>query len=200
MIIKKIRKRLRDACIQVINGNRKLKINDSGTTYIRMNKGSIQGKGVLSLNPNAVNCKKTSKLRIDKGGKLIINGNVSLFTGFNIHVGKNAVLKIDSNTFINENALISIREKYEIGKNCAISNNVTILDSNFHEINGELREKNIKSEDKVLIGANTTILKGVTIGRNSVIGAESLVNKRIELNSIVGGNPLKYIKECKNWE
>ena len=135
-----------------------------------------------------------------RGGVLIINGTVSLFTGFNIHIGKNAVLSIDEGTFINENSLISIAKKCEIGKNCAISNNVTIIDSNFHEINGEMSNEEVKIGDKVLIGINTTILKGATIGDNCVIGAESLVSKKIEKNTIVAGRPAMFIKECKDWK
>ena len=49
-------------------------------------------------------------------------------------------------------------------------------------------------EDNVWIGVNTTILKGVTIGENSIIGANSLVVKDIPPNVIAGGNPCKVLK------
>lgn len=48
--------------------------------------------------------------------------------------------------------------------------------------------------DHVLIGANSIILKGVTIGEHSVIGAGSVVTRDIPANCIAGGNPCKIIK------
>jgi len=52
-------------------------------------------------------------------------------------------------------------------------------------------------EDYAFIGAHSTILKGVTIGRNSIIGAGSLVCKSVPANEIWGGNPAKYIRNIK---
>lgn len=51
----------------------------------------------------------------------------------------------------------------------------------------------VKIEDNVFIGMNTTILKGVHIGKNVIIGAGSLVNKDIPDNSVAAGNPCKVI-------
>lgn len=110
------------------------------------------------------------------------------------------MLRIEDGTFINENSLISIADKCEIGKQCAISNNVTIIDSNFHEINGELRSKEIKIGNKVLIGLNTTVLKGSLINDNCVIGVESVVVGEIEKNSIATGRIAKRINECVGWK
>jgi len=55
--------------------------------------------------------------------------------------------------------------------------------------------KNKKSKKPVLLGTNTTILKGVTIGDGAVIGANSLVNKNVSSMVVVGGSPAKIIKE-----
>lgn len=77
---------------------------------------------------------------------------------------------------------------------------MTIIDSNFHMINGKLTSKEIKIGDKVLIGANTTILKGSIINDNCVIGAESLVSKEIETNTIAAGKPAVFIKKCIDWK
>lgn len=48
--------------------------------------------------------------------------------------------------------------------------------------------------DNVFIGAKCIILKGVTIGENSIIGAGSVVTKNVPANQIWAGNPAKYIR------
>ncbi|MDP3115406.1 MAG: DapH/DapD/GlmU-related protein [Candidatus Cloacimonadaceae bacterium] len=52
-------------------------------------------------------------------------------------------------------------------------------------------------EDNVWIGLNVLVMKGVTIGQNSIIGAGSVVTKDIPANVIAAGNPCKVIKEIK---
>lgn len=49
-------------------------------------------------------------------------------------------------------------------------------------------------EDNVFIGARSIILKGVTIGENSIVGAGSVVTRSIPSNQIWGGNPAKFIR------
>ena len=48
--------------------------------------------------------------------------------------------------------------------------------------------------DNLFIGAHSTILKGVTVGENSIVGAGSVVTKNIPANQIWGGNPAKFIR------
>lgn len=91
-----------------------------------------------------------------------------------------------------------------IGAGCLIGANVTMADTDFHAINPANRRYNknndeiatapIVIEDNVFIGADVFILKGVTIGKNSVIGAGSIVTKDIPPNAIAAGNPAKIIK------
>lgn len=50
-------------------------------------------------------------------------------------------------------------------------------------------------EENAFIGAHSILLKGVRIGRNSIIGAGSVVTKSVPPNQIWGGNPAKYIRD-----
>ena len=88
----------------------------------------------------------------------------------------------------------------EIGRNCVLTDNVTILTHGYDYC--VLREKygevlgssgKVVIEDNVFIGARSIILKGVRIGKNSVIGAGSIVANDIPSNSLAAGNPCKVI-------
>lgn len=73
--------------------------------------------------------------------------------------------------------------------------NVTIMDSDQHTDDPRAgKDKPVRIEDNVWIGGGVTILKGVTIGRNSLIGAGSVVVKSIPENVIAAGNPCKVIR------
>jgi maltose O-acetyltransferase len=61
--------------------------------------------------------------------------------------------------------------------------------------NGAVASSEIHIQKNVFIGDHVTILKGVTIGENSVIGNHSVVTKSIPANVIAAGNPAKVIKQ-----
>lgn len=94
--------------------------------------------------------------------------------------------------------------KIKIGKNVLIGSNTTIVDTDFHSSNPHFRSKNdlpgkpINISDNVFIGMNCLVLKGVTIGENSTIGANSVVTNNIPANSVATGNPCKVLIK-RNW-
>lgn len=84
-----------------------------------------------------------------------------------------------------------------------IGPNTIIVDSDFHSIwppenrcntMGYENDKAVTIGKNVWIGMNCIILKGVTVGENSVIAAGSIVTKDIPPNVLVGGNPAKIIR------
>jgi len=124
--------------------------------------------------------------------------------GSHIETGNNVIIGMNC-TFVDCNKII-------IGNNVLIASNVQIYTST-HPTNKNRRlNKNWKKEglpffrtfalpvkinDNVWIGGGVIILPGVEIGKNSIIGAGSLVNKSIPANSIAIGNPCKVIKNLK---
>ena len=81
---------------------------------------------------------------------------------------------------------------------------VLIADTDFHSIHPKSRKNNDYSHDtareiclmnNVFVGTRSIILKGVTIGENSVIGAGSVVTSSIPSNVIAAGNPCRVIRE-----
>ena len=98
-----------------------------------------------------------------------------------------------------------------VGDHVILAQNVVItgLNHDYQDIalpikNQPITISQIRIEDEVWIGANSTILKGVTIGKHSVIAAGSVVNKSIPSYSVAVGNPAKVIKhfnsETSQWE
>jgi acetyltransferase-like isoleucine patch superfamily enzyme len=109
--------------------------------------------------------------------------------GFNIEIGKNVFVN-HACTFMSIGGII-------IENNVIIGPNVSIITAD-HSTNPEERDSIIASpiriRENVWIGANATILKGVTIGVNSIVAAGSVVTKDIPDNCIYGGVPAKCIK------
>lgn len=97
--------------------------------------------------------------------------------------------------------VIGASELIVIGNDVMVGANVLITDFDWHSIKPEERHhgmpqsKPVIISDNVFIGYSATILKGVSIGKNSVIGANSVVTKDIPANVIAAGNPCKVIKD-----
>lgn len=84
-------------------------------------------------------------------------------------------------------------EKIFIGSNSIIGYNTTILAHEYLIHEYRLGEVHIGSN--VMVGANSIILPGVTIGDHAVIGAGTVVHKDVAAGSFVAGNPLQVIRE-----
>ncbi|MGX9290467.1 acyltransferase [Bacillus sp. A015] len=82
-------------------------------------------------------------------------------------------------------------EKITVGRNSVIGYNTTILSHEY--LIKEYRLGEVYIGDEVLIGANSTILPGVTIGDGAIVSAGTLVHKDVPAGSFVGGNPMRMI-------
>src|SRR5690606_32622400 len=124
-----------------------------------------------------------------------------IYSGSKIYINKGATLILNGG-YINHNLNLSCFKKIEIGTGVAISENVTIRDSDNHGFLGELKPitEAIKIGNHVWIGMNVTILKCVRIGNGAVVAAGSIVTKNVPENSLVGGIPAKIIKENIQWK
>jgi acetyltransferase-like isoleucine patch superfamily enzyme len=147
-------------------------------------------------------CSIGRNLRMNNG----IEGNpIGCYNRCTFFVDKGAKLAIGSNFGISQAAIIC-HLSIKIGDNVKIGGGARIYDTDFHSIDPELRLNPLTDiinkqklpvviEENVFIGAHSTILKGVTIGKNSIIGACSVVTRNIPPNEIWGGNPAKFIRD-----
>ena len=104
----------------------------------------------------------------------------------NLKLGKNT--DIGAFTYMNAKFGIEITVGVQIGSHCSIYS-VSTIDNKKGKV---VLKKNCK------IGTHSTIMPGVTVGENSIIGAYSFVNKDIPDNVIAYGAPAKVIKSLKN--
>ena len=139
-----------------------------------------------------------SQLVMRKKSKLEIHGDFKIFTGINIWINENASLSLGSG-YISNNLNLACFNNITIGHNVAISENVTIRDSDNHSLNGGITTAPITIGNNVWIGMNVTILKGVNIEDGAVIAAGSVVNKDVPANTLVAGIPARIKKENIKW-
>jgi acetyltransferase-like isoleucine patch superfamily enzyme len=142
-----------------------------------------------------------SLLTMEDNSKLIIDDYFYIVSGCHIAIGKGAKLKIGSG-YIHSEATIDCSKKITIGQDVIISKDVVIRDTDSHRITSHKHNPTqpIEIENHVWIGIRATILKGVKIGKGSVIAAGAVVTKDVPENCIVGGVPAKIIKRNVNWE
>jgi abequosyltransferase len=121
------------------------------------------------------------------------------------------LIKIGDHTDIGKRLFISCAKKVEIGKGVLIAPNVFISDHSHNYQNTKIPVKNqgvtdpkpVEIGDGVWLGINVAILPGVKIGKNSVIGANSVVIKSIPDFCVAVGSPAKVVKRfhprSKKW-
>ncbi len=115
-------------------------------------------------------------------------------------MGENTEVIIGSNVVLANGMSIQATSKITLEDNVMIGINCLLVDTDGHDLNpdkrmtGEAKSGNITIKKNVVVFYNSTVLKGVTIGENSVIGCCSVVTKDIPANVFAAGNPAKVIR------
>jgi len=134
---------------------------------------------------------------------LSLGDGVLIGVGVQLAIAAGARLTVGSGTFINPNSRIFCAEGISIGRDCALSWDVEILDFDAHEIgsNGEFRPQSapVRIGDHVWVGTRAIILKGVEIGDGAIVGAGSVVTRSVPPRAVVAGNPARVVREDVDW-
>ena len=112
-------------------------------------------------------------------------------------------ITIGDNTFIGHGCGFNIGSEIWIGKNCLFSTGVHVYDLDGHPLDAAARRSGLPSPsesikpvrigDDVWVGNGAILLKGVTIGDRAIIAARSVVTKDVPADTIVGGNPARFV-------
>lgn len=177
--------------------------------YPRINRMILKSHGVVF----GKNIQIPSKvLWLIRGGRITIGDNfyLSSVNGVNpiasnlqadVYVEPGAALTIGNNVGMSSTRLW-IHESVRIGNNVKIGGCVLITDTDAHPMDYVVRRSSnegtksapVVIEDDVWVGAHCIILKGVTIGARSIIGAGSVVTNSIPVDCVAAGNPCRVIK------
>jgi acetyltransferase-like isoleucine patch superfamily enzyme len=164
----------------------------------------LSGEIEVTIRANLFN--HGSKANVKLGKHVVIDGTLECY--------ERGMLLVGDYSFVGR-ARIFAAHKVDIGIGVLISDNVIILDSDLHSLSASKRfaeavawskgkfpnvydgipGEPVIISDHVWIGANSVILKGVTIGEGAIVGAGSVVTKDVPPYTIVAGNPARIIRE-----
>jgi len=118
---------------------------------------------------------------------------------------RRAELTIGDRTTFQPRVKINCMDRIRIGDDCTFSWDVDILDYDFHsvvDLDGHSRPNHaeIWIQDRVWVGLGVKILKGVTIGHDSVVAAGAVVTRSIPPKSLAAGSPARVVKSITGWK
>lgn len=168
---------------------------------------------ILSVFPNSLlyflyEISSFSEAKIFIAIRYILVSGIVKTIGDNVYIGKNVTIKnaekltLGNNVSIHNNCYIDAHGEIFIGNNVSVAHNSTILSSShtWEDVEKPIKYNNIIClpviiKDNVWIGCGVRILMGVTINSRSIVAANAIVNNDVMSNNLVGGVPIKIIKE-----
>ena len=139
---------------------------------------------------------------IEVGDDVRISGKINI--AFTTRIHPHPALRVGDRVFIGHACSFTIAQEIAIGDDCLIAGGVQVRDNDGHPLDPEARRRRdpvtadtvapVRIGANAWIGSRAIILKGVVIGENAVVAAESVVTKDVPPNTIVAGNPARAIR------
>jgi acetyltransferase-like isoleucine patch superfamily enzyme len=167
-------------------------------------RGRLQTDGICFICPHV-------KLEIGRNAKLHVGRWAWIGHGSKIRVHEGEV-SIGAKTVMGQECTVSAFQHVSIGRECIVADRVMLIDFDHGvtEVERPIRQQGIYKRDvrvghNVWIGYGACILRGVTVGENSVIGTSAVVPKDVPANAVVGGVPARVIRmreapQSMRWE
>lgn len=186
--------------LQIRKGN----VLQTSHSIIKKSKVSVVG------NDNSIDIGKSDIYQsvisvTGRNNRLIIGDYTRIYNLTLIIKSDNCSISIGDRTSFGGGQVVCAGEGNSIsfGKDCMIAEGVDIWNSDTHiiTIQGKPVEnhKPITIQDHVWLGKDVTVLKGVTIGADAIIGMKSIVTRDIRPGTVNAGVPAIEIKDCANW-
>ncbi len=173
-------------------------------------KGAEYGEGTRFDATSACDNRTGNKQNVIIGEGCLIRGRLQA-------VGQGKI-SIGDRTYIGDGSIVGAYESISIGSDVIIAGETHIYDNNNHPVepekrlemsrsgdffgplwqwNDDVSHKRVEIQDNVWIGERCAILKGVTIGKGSIVGCNSVVTRDVPPYCIVAGNPARVVKQLE---
>lgn len=162
------------------------------------NKLSFKELRTIGLGTVLVNFIIQKIFRVNSRVPFMVHFTSRIAMAQNINIEDHKESNTVYSSFASSNGLyLNATNGINIAKNIMIASGVKIISANhdFKNRNKHTKSDCINIEENVWLGTNVIVLPGITIGRNSIIGAGSVVTKDIPKNVVAAGNPAAVIRE-----
>lgn len=180
--------------------NKDVELSLASSSNIVVEKGARLNFGFFT---HIFSKRRNSKLILEEDASFVLTGKAMIQSGAMIFVGRGKTLKIGRSTFTS-NIKILAHDDITIGDNCIFGWECQIFSGDGHPIYQEEsiinKDVPVVIEDNVWVGSRALILKGVRVGKGSIVAAGAVVTKDVPPNCIVAGNPAKVVKENISWK
>lgn len=183
------------------NKNNSVIIENSKVSHCSFNVNGTNNKIVIKNNADVAYCNFSI---FGDSNEIIFDGNKGIVNLINR--GNNNIISIGKDTSMETVYMVSMgcNNSIEIGKECMFSGDVEIWNTDSHLITDENGNalnpsKPVCIGDRVWVGKHVKILKGASIGDNSVLGMNAVVTHTVPSNCIAAGNPARIVKNGVKW-
>jgi acetyltransferase-like isoleucine patch superfamily enzyme len=189
--------------LPVLVSHRVAIFNFGGTVTIR---GPVRpGTVLLGFGANGAFDFRRSRSVWQVAGDVVFAGPARLGNGFKLSLTRTARVVFGPQFVLSAESQIVCRDSITFGRDCLISWEVLMIDSDFHPLIGEDGSESemqapIALGDRVWVGARSSILKGVRLADDVVVAAGSVVTRpEPSSNVLLGGNPARVLREGVSW-
>lgn len=133
------------------------------------------------------------RFSVRSGGELVIGADTWLRSDVApvlLYVYEGASLSVGRDGFLN-GCHLSAKQRVELGQHCWVGSGSRVYDSDQHDLDAERKQRcaPVRLGDHVWVASDVTVLRGVSIGEHSVVGARSLVSRSLPAHSLCFGIP-----------